>query len=238
MGTENRQSAVATDPRESRPSLPDSAAPSEARATTLQEALGHAPLVLGGLGVAIVGSAPLAEAWFVACRAAYVLLVGYWLHAEAKHSALSRRHGQEAWLKFRARAEWLMVGDSIAFGALCIVTRGTIALPVPLWLTVAAGVLLIVLGVGTKAWATATLPKGVFYWRDFFVPAEHRTRTLKGPYRWISNPMYTVGYAHAYGLAVLLGSGPGLVGAALAQLAILALAALVERPHFRGIGRK
>ena len=203
---------------------------------SVREAIGHAPLVLAGIVVAILGSTPLAVAWFVMCRSAYVLLVGFWLHTEAKHGTLSRRLGQEAaWLRFRARAARLMVGDAAAFGALCVVTRGSF---VPPWFAVAVGVLLIVLGVGTKAWATATLPDGAFYWRDFFVPAKNRTRIVSGPYRWISNPMYTVGYAQAYGLAILLGSGPGLAGAALAQLTILALAALVERPHFRGIGHE
>ena len=245
---DSRATVVAEDSQESiRPSIPDAAAQPGSKPSTapegpgmsVQEALGHAPLVLAGLVVAFVGSAPLAGAWFVACRSAYVLLVGFWLHAEAKHAALSRRLGQEAaWLKFSARAARLMVGDAVAFGALCVATRGTFVLPGPSWLVFAAGALLVVLGVGTKAWAAASLPKGTFYWRDFFVPAQHRTRILSGPYRWISNPMYTVGYAQAYGLAILLGSGPGLAGAVLAQLAILALAALVERPHFRGIGPK
>jgi protein-S-isoprenylcysteine O-methyltransferase Ste14 len=200
-----------------------------------REMAGHGPLVLAGLAVAIAGSTPLAEAWFVACRSAYVFLVGYWLHVQSKHGALTRKHGHDAWPRFRARAARLMVADSIAFGALCVVTRGTLALPVSRWLALLAGVLLVGIGVGTKAWATATLPRGAFYWRDFFVPAQHRTRIVSGPYRWISNPMYTVGYAHAYGFAVLLDSGPGLAGAVLAQLAMLALAALVERPHFRAI---
>lgn len=248
MGTENRRaSAVATNPREGiRASSSGSAAPPgrEQRPSavsdlygSVRDATSHAPLVLAGFAVAIIGSAPLAAAWFGACRLAYVFLVGFWLHSESKHGALSRKHGMgAAWPRFRARAARLMVGDSIAFGALCVVTRGTFALPVPRWLALAAGVLLVVLGVGTKAWATATLPKGAFYWRDFFVPAQHRTRTVSGPYRWVSNPMYTLGYAHAYGFAVLLGSGPGLAGGALAQLAIILLAVLVERPHFRGIG--
>jgi protein-S-isoprenylcysteine O-methyltransferase Ste14 len=201
--------------------------------------LGHAPLVLAGLAVAAVGSVPLAEAWFVASRLAYVVLVGLSLRSESRDGTLSRREGPEAaWRKFRDRASRLMVGDVVAFGALCVVTRETFAFPGPPWLGLAAGILLVLLGVGTKFWATAHLAEGSFYWRDFFVPAEHRSRSASGPYRWLSNPMYTVGYAHAYGFAVLLGSGLGLAGAAFAQLAIALLAALVERPHVRRFVRR
>jgi protein-S-isoprenylcysteine O-methyltransferase Ste14 len=198
----------------------------------------HAPLVLAGLIVAVVGSVPLAKAWFVASRLAYVLFVGFSLRAESREGALSRREGPEAaWWRFQARAARLMVGDVIAFGALCMVTRGTFAIPGPPWYGLAAGILLVVLGVGTKAWATAHLAEGSFYWRDFFLPAEHRSRSVSGPYRWLSNPMYTVGYFHAYGFALLVGSSSGMGGAAFAQLAILLLAALVERPHVSRFGR-
>ncbi len=199
--------------------------------------MGHAPLVLAGLAVAVVGSVSLAVAWFVASRLAYVVLVGLWLRAQSKAGTLSPRGGPDAaWRRFRDRASRLMVGDAIAFGALCVVTRGTFALPGPTWLGLAAGALLVVLGVGIKVWATRHLDEGSFYWRDFFVPAAHGRRSASGPYRWMSNPMYTVGYAHAYGFAVLLGSGPGLAGAVFAQLAIALLAALVERPHVHRLG--
>src|SRR5262245_4493346 len=142
-GTENRRApAVATNPRESvRASIADQAAPTcedgappaaaRGRAASLRESVGHAPLVLAGLAVAIAGSTPLAVAWFVACRSAYVLFVGFSLRAQSKHGALSKKHGEQAWPRFRARASRIMVGDAIAFGALCVVTRGTLALAGP-----------------------------------------------------------------------------------------------------------
>ena len=201
--------------------------------------LGNLPAVLASVAVVLVGSAPLAVAWFAASRLAYVLGVGLALRAESLHRALSRKSDPErAWRRFRDRAHWLMVGDAVALGALCVVTRGTIELSLPRALVVAAGLALIVLGVGVKLWATRSLDEGTFYWRDFFVPVEHGNRSASGPYRWLSNPMYTVGYAHAYGFALLLGSGPGLVGSALAQAAIWLLAVLVERPHVRRLGQR
>ncbi|MGH2668454.1 MAG: methyltransferase, partial [bacterium] len=52
------------------------------------------------------------------------------------------------------------------------------------------------------------------------------------PYRFLKNPMYTVGYLQTYGLALLTGSMPGLVAALFAQAAILLFYLLVEKPHF------
>ena len=82
-----------------------------------------------------------------------------------------------------------------------------------------------------KVWAASSLAPGTYHWRDFFVPADGRVRSTSGPYRFLSNPMYTVGYAHAYGVAVFLRSAPGLWAAAIAQDAILLLMVTVERPH-------
>ncbi|NOT28871.1 MAG: hypothetical protein HOP15_00320 [Planctomycetes bacterium] len=126
-----------------------------------------------------------------------------------------------------------MLGDSVALVSLCLVTRGTFESPGPDWLGLAVGALLVVLGIGVKTWAAASLDEGTFYWRDFFVPREHRSLSAAGPYRWLSDPMYSLGYAHAYGLALLLRSGPGLAASAFAQAAVLLLARRVERPHLR-----
>jgi protein-S-isoprenylcysteine O-methyltransferase Ste14 len=208
---------------------------SEARArpARVASALAHALLVAAGIGVLLAGSPLLAALWCVACRCAYVGFVGLALRA---HTRAPRPAGEPdvLWRRFKARASPLMLGDSVALVVLCLVTRGSLSLPGPTWPAWIAGGLLVVLGVGVKAWASASLPEGTFYWRDFFVPVEQRELSKRGPYRWLSNPMYGLGYAHAYGFALLVGSLPGLFAAAFAQAAILGLAVLVERPHVLG----
>lgn len=204
--------------------------------TSLASVLAHALLVGAGLAVLFAGSPALALSWCVASRLAYVGFVGIALRARARASSPAI-DPDTLWRSFKARAAPLMLGDSVALGALCLVTRGTLALPGPAWVAWVAGGLLVALGLGVKAWASASLPAGTFYWRDFFVPTELREFSKHGPYRWLSNPMYGVGYAHAYGFALLVGSLPGLLGAVFAQAAILALATLVERPHVRRLRR-
>ncbi len=197
------------------------------------------PAVVAGAAVVAADSAWLAAAWAVASRLAYVLFAGISLYAEDRNRALSRRDGAEAACeKFRQRLWPLIFNDTVAIAALCIVTRCTLIAPTPWWL-IAAGVLLIVIGVGVKSWAVASIGPGSYYWRDFFLPSENTYR-VTGPYRWLSNPMYTVGYAQAYGFALAMGSAPGLVMAAFAHVTILLLHVLVERPHFRrlhGMGK-
>jgi protein-S-isoprenylcysteine O-methyltransferase Ste14 len=194
----------------------------------------RATLLVCGIAVLAANSALFAALWFAASRLAYVLFVGLSLSAESRRGALSARGGPEAaWARFRRRAEWAMENDAVAFGALCVVTRGDFAPPGPAWLATLAGLALVAVGVSAKVWATWSLPAGTFFWRDFFLPAERRAVSVAGPYRWVSAPMYTVGYAHAYGIALVLRSGVGLAAAVFAQAMVLLLHALVERPHMR-----
>ena len=67
------------------------------------------PSVAVGLVLIHADNAPLAEAWFLASRLAYVLFVGFSLRAETRNRALSRDVGaEEAWRRFGRRAQFLM----------------------------------------------------------------------------------------------------------------------------------
>jgi protein-S-isoprenylcysteine O-methyltransferase Ste14 len=137
-----------------------------------------------------------------------------------------------AWRRFSNRVSWLMDNDAVAICTLVVATRGTLDVGMKLPVAIAAGVVLCAVGVSVKFWAGAHLPEGSYHWRDFFVPEESHF-SASGPYRFFANPMYTIGYAHAYGVALAWLSFPGLLAAAFAQATILALNAFVEQPHFR-----
>lgn len=201
-------------------------------AGALRRAAAHWPALVVGVGVHATGSAWLAASWFVASRLAYVLFVGTALRAEDRRDDRGEGRGA-AWERFSARASWLMDNDAVAFVALCLVTAGVFPPGIPWTATVVAGFLLCVVGVGVKVLAAASLPVGSYHWRDFFLLPESRTLLAPGLYRWVSNPMYTLGYAHVYGLALALRSWPGLAAGAFAQASILLLLVLVELPHLR-----
>ena len=128
-----------------------------------------------------------------------------------------------------------MTNDVVAFGLLCLITHDTLAIGVPRVATIATGVALVGVGVSVKVWAAATLGGDAYYWYNFFAPPTAHPVVLAGPYRFLANPMYTVGYLQAYGFALITGSLVGLGAAAFAQLAILVFYYAVERPHFQRI---
>jgi len=91
--------------------------------------------------------------------------------------------------------------------------------------------LLMVVGGLTKFWAAVTLGDRAYYWYNFFT-TERAPLNTRGPYRFLKNPMYTVGYLPLYGLALFTMSLPGLVAAVFDQAAILMFHRWVEEPHF------
>jgi len=166
-------------------------------------------------------------------RLAYVLWVGYALRREDRTGFYARRLGAEAgFQRFRRIASTIMNHDALAFGLLCVFTRETLVLPVGRPVTIAVGIVLAIVGFGTKLWAARTLGGRAYYWYNFFVPQSATGPANAGPYRFVSNPMYTVGYLPTYGIALILASGPGLVAAAFAQISIMVFYLVVEKPHF------
>ena len=174
----------------------------------------------------------LALGYSVVSRLAYALYIGLALRRADAEPVSRGGDAGAAYARFRRRAAILMYHDGVAFVVVCLLTRATLDLPLSLaWRLAGAG--LVVLGVAVKLWAAATLGADGYYWRDFFEPETRPAPTRAGPYRWLKNPMYTVGDVQTYGLALLVGSLPGLVAAVFSQGAIVAFYRLVERPHYQ-----
>ena len=174
----------------------------------------------------------------VLSRLAYVLFVGIALRRQERDAIYTRRYGEvEGFRRFRRVAALIMNHDAVAFILLCVVTRDTLTLPVPRLVAVAVGTLLAIVGVGIKVWAARTLGSNAYYWHNFFAPNDAQGPVSTGPYRFASNPMYTIGYLQTYGLALILGSLPGLLAATFAQTAILVMYFVVEKPHFERLHR-
>ncbi|HEV8263771.1 MAG TPA: methyltransferase [Gemmatimonadales bacterium] len=184
--------------------------------------------------------ATVALAYYVASRLTYVLFIGVALRRQERDEVYTRRHGVEGgFRRFRRIASLVMANDVLAFALLCLLTRETLALGVSGAVLIAVGGALILVGIAVKVWAARTLGARAYYWYNFFAtgPRESSVR-LAGPYRFLANPMYTIGYLQAYGFALITESLPGLVAAAFAQAAILAFYYAVERPHFRRLVRQ
>lgn len=179
-----------------------------------------------------------AALYFLLSRVAYAGGVGIMLTRERRDRAFTRTAGVDVgYRRFKRIASVLMNNDGVAFVALAVVTTGSLDAPWPAWLRLTAGAALCVAGVGTKVWAARLLGSHGYHWRNFFAPQLEHEVTAAGPYRWLRNPMYTVGYLQTYGLALILESWPALIGAAFAQAAILTFYFVVEKPHFEQLGQ-
>ncbi|MGH7530960.1 MAG: PEMT/PEM2 family methyltransferase [Gemmatimonadales bacterium] len=179
-------------------------------------------------------------AYVLASRLAYVLFVGIALRRQERAAVFTRDAGvARGFRRFRRIAAAVMYNDAAAFILLCYVTRDTLAAPVPRSVAVGAGLALALIGLGIKLWAARTLGADAYYWYNFFepAPAGSRTPVSAGPYRFASNPMYTIGYLQTYGLALILASWPGLLAAVFAHAAILVFYVVVEKPHFERLHR-
>ena len=173
---------------------------------------------------------------FAAHLAARFAYVGYvWIGLARQQSAgwWTRRWGIEGgFARFRRGAAIVMVIDAVSFVAVCLAGWGTLPAVVPRAFAIALGSTLVLLGVATKVWAAATLGDKVYYWYDFFTPAARVVPVASGPYRYMKNPMYTVGYLQTYGFALITGSFAGLLASVCDQVAILLFHWRVERRHF------
>jgi protein-S-isoprenylcysteine O-methyltransferase Ste14 len=177
-------------------------------------------------------------AWHVAARVAYVGFVWVALRLQQQRRAWTRRWGIEAgFRRFRRVASLLMTHDAVSFIALCLVGRNTLPLIVPRGVAMATGVLLCVVGLAVKTWAAATLGGKAYYWYDFFTSTRRVAPAVSGPYRFLDDPMYTVGYLHAYGFALFTGSLAGIAASFIDQAAILVFHRSVEKVHFARVRR-
>ena len=176
----------------------------------------------------------LAVAYCIASRLAYVLFTGIALRRQERHAAYTRAWGVEGgFQRFRRTVSVLMVNDVFAFALLCLVTHDTLEIGVPRLVVILIGGALVAVGISVKVWAANTLGSDAYYWHNFFAPPQLHRVVLAGPYRFLENPMYTVGYLQTYGFALITGSLTGLFAAAFLHFAILAFYFAVEKPHFQ-----
>jgi protein-S-isoprenylcysteine O-methyltransferase Ste14 len=180
----------------------------------------------------------MAAAYFLASRLTYVIGIGMALSRQHRDEYSSRGWSAEArFLRFRRLASLMMYNDGVAFIVVCLATPYTLHLALPAPIRLGLGAVLVVVGTSTKLWAARTLGGRAYYWHNFFVPTPFVPLNPPGPYRYLKNPMYTVGYLQTYGLALALDSLPGLLAAAFAQTSILAFYNLIEKPHFELLTR-
>jgi protein-S-isoprenylcysteine O-methyltransferase Ste14 len=181
----------------------------------------------------------LAFAFLILSRLAYVVGTGYMLVQQDRHQAYTRKYGvEDGFQRFKRASTILMVFDTVSFILLNLVTIDTMHLPGPRVAWIVIGAAIGAVGLGVKTWATRTLGPRAYYWYNFFERAEPVQWVPRGPYRYLSDPMYGVGYAQTYGLAFMCASLHGMVGALFMQISIYVFNEMVEKPHFVALAKQ
>ncbi len=90
-----------------------------------------------------------------------------------------------------------------------------------------------IVGFGIKFWATWVVGIDTYYYKDLFYEKSHEEWTEAGPYKWVKNPMYGLGYLHSYCLGIMFGSIFGLVYALICHISIFIFYFLAELPFIK-----
>ena len=176
---------------------------------------------------------------FVAARTAYVVFTGLSLRAQAPRLGLQTpEQGEARYAAFHRQVLRFQNIDGCFSVTLAVATRGSWDLGVDAWVTWVGGVALVLIGLGFKGWAARTLGTDSYTWHDFFAPKPNFVPVTSGPYRFLKDPMYTVGYLQIYGMALALCTWQGMAAAVYSQITILLMNQLVEKPHFKGLCTK
>jgi len=177
----------------------------------------------------VPGSPVVWVSLYVVARLAYVGYIGYWLRAQDRHGALTARWGADARERFARRGSWLMNVDGAVLGIATGKHAGELTRDREVLFVV--GVAFVAFGIAVTIASARALGMRAWLWEDFFEPSP-TPPAPRGIYRWVDDPKYVLGYAHAYGWALMCFSATGLVLSLFAHSAILLYNRVVERPHY------
>lgn len=149
--------------------------------------------------------------------------------------AIARFGEQRAFKAYETVVGLMFLNQGLAVGCMTV-------LHLPTWesliyppLYIAVGVALFILGLTFKLWATLTVGVDAYYFRDMFLGQSLIPICNSGPYRFLRNPMYSVGHLQGYGYALIYGSLPGCFAAAAGHFLIYVFFFVAERPFLRHI---
>jgi protein-S-isoprenylcysteine O-methyltransferase Ste14 len=149
--------------------------------------------------------------------------------------AIARLGEERAFRAYETLAGLMFLNQGLGVGCMAALHLRGWEQEVPGPVFLAAGAALFAVGLVVKLWATLTVGVDVYFFRDMFLGRPLAPVCDGGPYRFLRNPMYSVGQLQGYGYALLFGSLPGVVAAAAGHLLIYAFYAVAERPFVRSM---
>jgi len=80
-------------------------------------------------------------------------------------------------------------------------------------------------------WSAMLIGIDVYYYKDLFLGRPVCGIIKKGPYKYLSNPMYGIGQINGYGTALMCGSVTGIIVIVMNQIMMFLFFYNVEKPH-------
>jgi protein-S-isoprenylcysteine O-methyltransferase Ste14 len=157
------------------------------------------------------------------------------LRSEIPGRVIARLGEGRAFRVYETLAGLMFLNQGLGVGCMAALHVPLVEDVVPAPAFLAAGAALFAVGLVFKLWATLTVGVDVYFFRDMFLGRPLAPACEGGPYRFLRNPMYSVGQLQGYGYALLFGSLPGVVAAAAGHLLIYAFYAVAERPFVRSM---
>jgi len=167
----------------------------------------------------------------IICWAFYYLGMTIILGTGIKRWMRSKFGEENAWKLFQIilGIMFFNIGSGISTAALY--NQEVFLLPTLLMWTLVIPIFIV--GFGIKFWATWIVGIDTYYYKDLFFEKSHGEWKESGPYKWVSNPMYGIGYLHSYCLGIMFGSIYGLIFAFICHVSIFIFYYLAESPFIK-----
>lgn len=169
----------------------------------------------------------------IGCWAFYYVGMTLILGTGIKRWMIAKFGEERAWLMFQMILGLMFFNVGTGISVAALYQQDTFHLsPVLMWALI---IPMFFIGFGIKYWATWEVGVDVYYYKDLFHEKSHGEWTEGGPYKWLNNPMYGIGYLQGYCLGIMWGSLWGLVYAAVCHLSIFIFFQIAEKPFIKRV---
>lgn len=155
-----------------------------------------------------------------------------WYLGSSRPARLIARLGEaEALRRYRVVVALMFIHQGLGIGCVTALQGPQLpALPFGEAVAQGFGAALFLVGFVIKVWATMLVGVKTYYFEDLFLQRPLVGLVTRGPYRWLQNPMYSVGQVHGYGYALWHRSYTGFAAMALCHVLLYVFYFTVEQP--------
>ena len=177
-----------------------------------------------------------AVAFFLISTTAYIAFLYIVLPERGLRLWLIRKFGEEeGFLTYEAILSFLFFINGTSIGYISVVFKNSLPFAVDPGILQPFAAAMFLIGWGIKLWAAKVVGVDIYYWKDMFYGRKIAEFVEEGPYKFINNPMYGLGQLQTYATALWYLSLPGLIAAAINQIAVFSFYHLQEKKFIKRV---